>query len=67
MKLLSIKLEGKWEDLQWIQVWFQLTIRLSTKTSAGLRRCLRVGNSDEEFPLQQAIFLDTWDIHGSKD
>jgi hypothetical protein len=33
----------------------------------GLRRCLRVGYRDEELPLEERIFLDTWDIISSKD
>ena len=59
--------EGKREVLQCIQ--FLVPLRdLSLNTNVfGLRRCLRVGYSHEELPLEERIFLDSWDIMGSKD
>jgi hypothetical protein len=33
----------------------------------GFRCRLRAGYSDEEVPLEERIFLDTWDINSSKD
>jgi hypothetical protein len=67
MKLLDIRLEGKREDLQWIQVLIPHR-RLSLNPNVcSLRRCLRVGYGDEELPLEEPIFLDTWDINSPKD
>jgi hypothetical protein len=67
MELLGIKLEGKREDLQWIQVLVPIRHTSLNRNVCGLRRCLRDGNSDEEFPLQETTFLDTWDISGTED
>jgi hypothetical protein len=67
MELLTIKLEGKREDLQCIQDLIPLR-RLSLNPSVcGLRRYLRVGYSNEELPLEEKILLDTWDIDSPKD
>jgi hypothetical protein len=67
MELLDIKLEGKREDVQCIQVLVPLR-RLSLNLNVcGLRRCPMVGYSDEELPLEETILLDTWDINSSKD
>jgi hypothetical protein len=67
MEVLDIKLERKREDVQCIQVLVPLR-RLSLNPDVcGLRRCPRVGYSDEELPLEETILLDTWDINGSKD
>ena len=57
------------EDLQWIQFLVPIRRVSLNRNVCGLRRCLRVGlgYSDEEFPLQETIFLDTWDINGTKD
>jgi hypothetical protein len=60
-------LEGKREDLQRIQVLVPIRHLPLNRNVFGLRRCLRVGYSDEEVPLQETIFLDTWDINGMKD
>jgi hypothetical protein len=67
MEFLAIELEGKREDLQWIQVLVPIRHLSLNRNFCGLRRCLRVGYSDEEFPLQDNIFLDTWDINCTKD
>jgi hypothetical protein len=67
MELLAIKLEGKREDLQCIQVLVPLRHLSLNPNVCGLRRCFRVGYSDEELPLEERIFLDTWDINSSKD
>jgi hypothetical protein len=66
MELLAIKLEGEREDLQWIQVLVPLRYMSLNPNLCGLRRYLRVGYSNEEFPLEEKIFLDTWDINSSK-
>jgi hypothetical protein len=67
MGLLAIKLEGKREDVQWIQVLVPLR-RLSLDPNVcGLRHYLQVGYGDEELPLEETIFLDTWDINSPKD
>ena len=67
MELLAIKLEGKREDLQRIQVLVPLRDLSLNPNVCGLRRCLSVGHGDEELPLEERIFFDTWDINSSKD
>jgi hypothetical protein len=67
MELLAIKLDGKREDLQSIQVLVPLRYLSLNPNVCGLRRCLRIGYSDEELPLEKRIFLDTWEINSSKD
>jgi hypothetical protein len=67
MELLAIKLEGKREDLQSIQLLVPLCHLSLNPNVCGLRRCPRTGYSDEELPLEERIFLDTWDINSSKD
>jgi len=67
MEVLAIKLEGKMEDLQWIQVLVPLRDLSLNPNVRSLRRCPRVGYSDEELPPDETIFLDTWDIMSSKD
>jgi hypothetical protein len=67
MELLGVKLEGKKEDLQWIQVLVPIRHVSLNRNVYGLRRCLRAGYCDDEFLLQETIFLDTWDINGTKD
>jgi hypothetical protein len=67
MEHLATKLEGKREDPQCIQVLVPLR-RLSLNLNVcGPRRCLGVGYSYEELPLEEKIFLDTWNIKSSKD
>jgi hypothetical protein len=66
MELLAIELEGKREDLQWIQVLVPIRHLSLNRNVWGLRRCLRVGYNDQEVPLEK-IFLDTWDINGPMD
>ena len=67
MERLTIKLEGKMKDLQCIQGLVPVRYLFLNPNVCGLRRCLRVGYSDEEFPLEERIFLDTWDINSLKD
>jgi hypothetical protein len=67
MELLAIKLEEKREELQCIQNLVPLRHLSLNSNVCGLRRCLRVGYSDEEVPLEERIFLDNWDINNSKD
>ena len=59
MELLAIELEGKREELQWIQVLVPIRHVSLDRNICGIRCRLRVGYSDEEFPLQEKIFLDT--------
>jgi hypothetical protein len=67
MEVLAIKLEGRKEDLQWIQFLAPLR-RLSLNPNVcGLRRCFIVGYSDEKLPVEERILLDVWDIKSSKD
>jgi hypothetical protein len=64
---IMINLEGKKEDLQWIQVLAPLR-RLSLNPNVcGLRSCFIVGYSDEKLPVEERVFLDIWDINSSKD
>ena len=67
MELLAIKLEGKRKDLQRIQDLVPLRDLSLNPNVCGLRRCLSVGYGDEELPLEEKIFFDTWDINSSKD
>ena len=57
---------GKREDLQWAQVLVPIRNVSLNRNVCGLRRCLGVGYCDEEFPVQETIFLGTWDINGAK-
>jgi hypothetical protein len=59
--------EGVTEDLQWIQVLVPVCHLSLNPNVYGLRRCLRVGYSNEELSLEERIFLDTWDVISSKD
>ena len=64
---LAIKLEGKREDLQWIQVLVPLRRLPLNPNVCGLRRCFIAEYSDVKLPVEERIFLDIWDINGSKD
>jgi hypothetical protein len=66
MELLAIELEGKREDVQWIQNLVPIRHLFLNQNVCGLRRCLRDGYNDQEVPLEK-IFLDTWDINGPMD
>ena len=55
------------EDLQCIEFLVPLRCLSRNPNVCGLCRCLRVGYSDEELPLEEGIFLDTRDINSSKD
>ena len=59
--------EGKREDVQWIQDLVPLRHLSLNLNVCGLRRCLRVGHSNEQVPLEERIFLDTWDISSAED
>jgi hypothetical protein len=67
MEILAIELEGKREDLQRIQVLVPIRHMSLHRNVCGLRRCLRARYRDGDFPVQDSIFLDTWDINGMKD
>jgi len=67
MEVLAIKLEGKNEDLQWIQVLAPLR-RLSLNPNiCGLLSCFIIRYSDEKLPVEERMFLDIWDINSPKD
>jgi hypothetical protein len=59
-------MEGKREDLQWNQVLVPIRYLSLNRNVCRLRRCLSVGYCDEDFPLQEKIFLDTRDINDMK-
>ena len=64
--LFSIKVEGKRDDVQCIQFLVPLCHLPLDRNVFGLRRCLRVGYSDGDLPLEETIFLDIWDINSRK-
>ena len=66
MEVLAIELEGKREDLQRIQILVPNRHLSLNGNVFGLRRCLRVGYTNAEFPREK-IFLDTWDINSPVD
>ena len=66
MELLALKLEGKSEDLQRIQVLVPIRDLSLHRNVFSLRRCLRIRYNDADVPLEK-IFLDNWDINGMKD
>jgi len=69
MGILVKKLEVNKEDLQGIQVLVPRRCLSLNPSICFLCRRLTVGNrnSNEELPLEETIFLDTWDTLGSKD
>ena len=67
MEVLALELEGKREDLQSIRILVPLSDPSLNPNDFSLRRRLSVGYSDEDFPLEEIIFLDTWDIMSPKD
>jgi hypothetical protein len=67
MEIFGINFEGKKEDLQWIQVLVPIRDLSLNRNVWGLRRCFRVGYGDENFPLEERIFLDGWDVNSSND
>ena len=68
MEVLAIELEKKREDLQWIQVLVPIRHMSLDRNVCSLRhRCPRAVHSNEEFPLQEKIFLDTWGINSAMD
>ena len=67
MELLAIRLEGKIEEVQCIQVLAPSSYLPLNPSACGPHRFLRVGYGDEKFPLEETILLEIWDILGSKD
>ena len=67
MELLYIKLGGKRDDLQSVKYLVPLCHVSLNRNVCGPHRRFSVGYCDEEFPLQETIFLDTRDIDGTKD
>ena len=67
MELLAIKLEGKREDPQRIQVLVPLRDLSLNPNVCGLHRCPRLRYDDKELPIKARIIFDTWDINNSKD
>jgi hypothetical protein len=59
-------LKGKREDLQWTQFLVPLRHLSLNPNACGLRGCFRVGYNDEDLPVEKTIFLDSWNINGSK-
>ena len=71
MEVVGVKsdLKGNREDLQWFQALVPVCHMALDRNFCGLRYCLGVvsGYSDEDLSLEKKIFLNTWDIGGSKD
>ena len=67
MGLSAIRLEGKREVLQCAQFLVPFCDLSLNSNVCSLRLSLKVGYSDEEFPLEERMFLDAWDIDSSKD
>ena len=59
-------MKGKKGDPQRIQVLVPICRPSLDPNVSGLRRCLSVGYSDEDLPLEEKILLDNWDINGSE-
>ena len=55
------------EDLQRVQDLVPLRHLSLNRRVCGLRRCVRAGYSDEQFPFQEMMFLDSWGVFSSKD
>jgi hypothetical protein len=55
------------EDLQCVQVLVPLRHLALNWDVFGPCRCLGAGYGDGEFPFLETIFLDAWDINGTKD
>jgi hypothetical protein len=67
MELLAIKSEGNMKDLQYIQVLVPPRYPSLNLNVYGLRRCFRVGYSDEQLPFEERKSPDIWDINSVKD
>ena len=69
MGLLAIILDGKKEDLQWIQDLVPNRQLSVNPDACGLRCCLRVGYSDEDLSFEEIMLLESpsWDIKSSVD
>ena len=68
MERLVTKLEGKSDDIQWIQILVPLRRLSLNRDVCSLCRCLRVGYSNEDLSLLgQKILLDIWEINSPKD
>ncbi len=67
MEILVRNLEGTKQDPQGIQVLIPLRRLFLNSSVCRLRSCLMVGYCNKDLPLEETIFLDTWDIVGSKD
>ena len=69
MELFSHKLERKREDLQRIQDLVPLRHLSLNRNLCSLCSCLIrvVGYRHEEFPLEERVLLNNWDIIGPKD
>jgi hypothetical protein len=67
MEVLGIKLKGKWEGVQRVQVLVPIHSLSLNRSICCLCHCLSIGYGDKEFPLDERIFLDTCDIYSPKD
>ena len=63
----AIKLNGKRENLQNIQVLFPIRDLSLNPNVCGLRRCLGVEYSDKDLPLEETVFLDSWNVNSTMD
>jgi hypothetical protein len=66
MELLAECLEGRTEDQQ-IEDLVPLCLLSLNPNVCGLCHCLGAGYSDKDFPLEETIFLETWNINSLKD
>ena len=59
------KIRRKREDVQSIQLLVPLRYLALNLNVCGFHRSLEVGYRDKDFPLENNIFLDAWDIMSS--
>ena len=67
MEVSGIKLKGKWEGVQRVQVLVPIRSLSLNRSVCGLRSRLSIGYGDKDLPLEERIFLDSWDIYSPKD
>ena len=67
MEVLGTIFKGKREDVQKIEALIPLRHMSLNRNVCGLRRCLGIGYSDKELPLEETTFLDHRDIGSPKD
>ena len=67
MEVLGTIFKGKREDIQKIEALVPLGHLSLNRNVCGLRRCLSIGYSDKELPLEETMSLDNRDIGSPKD